>query len=64
MQESIIRTPELESARVENGNLPNGLTGAVDMPKVGSLMTVVYQSMRNGALYGAVMDLVAEATPQ
>lgn len=64
MQESTIRTPEPEPIRPENGNLPNGPTEAVDTPTVGSLMTVVYQSMRNGALYGAVMDCVAEATPE
>lgn len=62
LQESTISTPEPESTLSENNSLPNGRMELRDTPTVGSLMTVVYQSMRNGALYAAVMDFVAEVT--
>lgn len=64
MQESTIQTPEPELVLLENGNLQNGQMGVSDSPTVGSLMTVVYQSMRNGVLYGAVMDCLAMTTPE
>ncbi|MCJ1427037.1 hypothetical protein MMC29_004940 [Sticta canariensis] len=62
LQESTISTPEPEMTLSENDSLPNGRMGLRDTPTVGSLMTVVYQSMSNGALHAAVMDCVAEAT--
>ena len=62
MQESTISTPEPESTQSENDSMPSGRMGLRDTPTVGSLTTVVYQSMKNGPLYAAVMDCVAEAT--
>ena len=61
LQEKIIRTPEPESFGVELKGGPNGCAEHVTAPNVSSLMTTVYQSSRNGVLYGPVMECLEEA---
>jgi phenylalanine ammonia-lyase len=60
-QEKTIRTPEPDLAEAETGSTQNGRMGTVNTPTVGSLMTAVYQSMRTGELYVAVMECLQEA---
>ncbi|MCJ1265171.1 hypothetical protein MMC22_005046 [Lobaria immixta] len=61
MQEKTIRTPEPEAAEEKTDGSRNSQREAVDTPTVGSLMTTVYESMRTGALYVAVMKCLQEA---
>lgn len=58
LQESTLGIPALGSGEtgITNESTQHGT------PTVGSLMTAVYQSMRSGALYGVVMDCLAETT--
>lgn len=66
LQEATIRTPEPELVETKSidENAQNWAAGKIETPTVGSHMTIVYQSMRNGALYGAVMDCLAEDTTE
>ena len=61
LQEKTIRTPEPESFGVEFKGGPNGCEEHVATPNISSLMTTVYQAMRNGVLYGPVMECLEEA---
>ena len=60
LQEKTIRTPEPESFGAELKGGPNGCAEHVAAPNVSSLMTTVYLSMRNGELYGPVMECLEE----
>lgn len=64
LRETTIRTPEPElvDAKAIGGDAQNRGSETRETPTVGSLMTAVYQSMRSGELYGAVMDCLVEET--
>ena len=59
MQEQTIRTPDPEEIEKTGGGC-NDQRKATDTPTVGSLMTAVYESMRAGVLYVAVMECLRE----
>lgn len=60
LQEQTIETPEPESAEEKSNRNDNDQEKVFDTPTVGSLMTSVYQSMRTGTLYVAVMKCLRE----
>ena len=60
MQEGTIRTPEPESSDGKINGEHISFKGTINTPTVGSLMTTIYQSMRDGTLYLAVMECLHE----
>lgn len=64
LQESTIRTPEPELIDGQMTSTQISDSRVIDSPTVSSLMTTVYQSIRTGALYTAVMECLQDATLQ
>lgn len=62
MQEKTIQTPEPEVFEGKIDGTSNYQMKVVDTPTVGSLMTAVYESMRTGTLYVAMMKCLQETT--
>lgn len=62
MHKECIRTPEPELVDGETDHTRNDQSEALDTLTVGSFMTAVYESMRNGTLYAVVMRCLQEIT--